>query len=103
MLAFIYYLLRLFFIAMLVVLVVGMWFMVQHEELGNTGSILVGCMSFTAAMMLVVYYISKADLVSNNPQSNGKDKNMIDRSQFKVVIFFILGSIILITFLFYSK
>lgn len=92
-----------FFIAIIVVLVVGMWFMVQHEELGNTGSILVGCMSFTAAMMLVVYYISKADLVSNNPQSNGNDKNMIDRSQFKVVIFFILGSIILITFLFYSK
>jgi hypothetical protein len=64
--------------------VLGLVYMIFHEDLSLTGWILTGCVAFTVVMMYVQYKISEANLKEHTGQENN-DKDKVDRAAFKVM------------------
>lgn len=64
----------------LVPAVMGLTYMVLHEDLSMTGIILSACVLFTAVMLFIVYKISEADM-REKMQTGGKT---VDKSAYKV-------------------
>jgi hypothetical protein len=64
--------------------VLGLVYMIFHEDLSLTGWILTGCVAFTVVMMYVQFKISEANLKGHAGQEN-KDKDKVDRAAFKVM------------------
>lgn len=67
-------------LSILVPVVLGLTYMILHEDLSATGMILTVCIAFTTLMMFIVYKISEADLKIGDNSSGDK----VDRSLFKV-------------------
>ena len=65
----------------IVPIVLGITYMLLHEDLSSTAVILIACLAFTTVMMYVVYKIQEVRLKEDDP----KTSDGIERSMFKVI------------------
>lgn len=61
-------------------IVLGLLYMLLHEDLSTTAVILMSCLAFTTVMMYIVYKIQEVRLKEEDPKTN----DGIDRSMYKV-------------------
>lgn len=64
----------------IVPIVLGLWYMLLHEDLSSAAVILIACLAFTTVMMFIVFKIQEVRLKEESPRVN----DGIDRSMFKV-------------------